>query len=568
MRFAYHSDGISRQRASAPTVSEQPPYVSIPVSPFRHPTPGPLVALIAVLSAGVTLGAQIPGRNVNMVAGTDVARTAIPFCSARTSRRLRRPRAIRCTWSAAATTTARSTCPGCPNDVRDRRRVAQRLQVVRRRPALVEHAAARLSAGHVAGGLASPLKGYQAAADPVVRAGTNGLIYYSGLVFDRGDRRQERHLPGALHRPQQQGKRRPDRRISAPAWSTTSTGAAVPRQAVDGRGHSARQRPRMCVVGGTPNGATVKRNGHRNAAPATVGATLSGRRADTCAGWRRLRGLHVDHRGRSDAARRRSSSSVRSTAARRGARRCASAAPPTRSTRARRSPSIPQNGDVFVAWRRFASRRGADRRRDHGGAAAGRRQARSTPPGMARGVCGATGRRRQALERDLRAPQEAGAADACVADVVEISTRAPADFSFRTNAYPTMAIDGTGRVYVAWSERGFAAAAARRRSTATRASSSPRPPTAATLHAAGRRRRLERRRSGHQLMPTLAFAGGKLMLVFYDLRETAAQLFEPLRQRPADSDQRQAPDHRHPRRRSARRAPRRRSRRRCACPTT
>ena len=36
-------------------------------------------------------------------------------------------------------------------------------------------------------GLASPLKAYQAGADAVVRAGTHGLIYYSGLVFDRGE---------------------------------------------------------------------------------------------------------------------------------------------------------------------------------------------------------------------------------------------------------------------------------------------------------------------------------------------------------------------------------------------
>src|SRR5213075_1090272 len=36
-------------------------------------------------------------------------------------------------------------------------------------------------------GLASPIKGYQAAADPVVRAGTNGLFYYAGLAFDRGE---------------------------------------------------------------------------------------------------------------------------------------------------------------------------------------------------------------------------------------------------------------------------------------------------------------------------------------------------------------------------------------------
>ena len=35
-------------------------------------------------------------------------------------------------------------------------------------------------------GLASPLHGFQAAADPTVRAGTNGLFYYSGIAFNRG----------------------------------------------------------------------------------------------------------------------------------------------------------------------------------------------------------------------------------------------------------------------------------------------------------------------------------------------------------------------------------------------
>jgi hypothetical protein len=35
-------------------------------------------------------------------------------------------------------------------------------------------------------GTASPLHGFQAAADPVVRAGTNGLFYYSGIAFNRG----------------------------------------------------------------------------------------------------------------------------------------------------------------------------------------------------------------------------------------------------------------------------------------------------------------------------------------------------------------------------------------------
>jgi len=34
-------------------------------------------------------------------------------------------------------------------------------------------------------GLASPLKGYTTASDPVVRSGTNGLFYYAGIAFDR-----------------------------------------------------------------------------------------------------------------------------------------------------------------------------------------------------------------------------------------------------------------------------------------------------------------------------------------------------------------------------------------------
>src|SRR5574338_1465512 len=38
-------------------------------------------------------------------------------------------------------------------------------------------------------GLASPLHGYGAAADPTLRAGTEGLFSLSGIVFDRGTNR-------------------------------------------------------------------------------------------------------------------------------------------------------------------------------------------------------------------------------------------------------------------------------------------------------------------------------------------------------------------------------------------
>jgi len=41
--------------------------------------------------------------------------------------------------------------------------------------------------GYPQGGGGSPLYGYNAAADPVVRAGTNGIFYYAGIVFKRED---------------------------------------------------------------------------------------------------------------------------------------------------------------------------------------------------------------------------------------------------------------------------------------------------------------------------------------------------------------------------------------------
>lgn len=39
---------------------------------------------------------------------------------------------------------------------------------------------------HSAVGMASPLKGFATAADPTVRAATNGLLLYSGIAFNRG----------------------------------------------------------------------------------------------------------------------------------------------------------------------------------------------------------------------------------------------------------------------------------------------------------------------------------------------------------------------------------------------
>ena len=91
--------------------------------------------------------------------------------------------------------------------------------------------------------------------------------------------------------------------------------------------------------------------------------------------------------------------------------------------------------------------------------------------------------------------------------------------AFRTNAYPTLTFDAAGRSYLAWSARkpvaGTVLGDARvviSTSTDGLAWSSPMPID-------------DEPEPGHQIMPALTFAEGKLQLVYYDLREDRSQLF-------------------------------------------
>lgn len=97
------------------------------------------------------------------------------------------------------------------------------------------------------------------------------------------------------------------------------------------------------------------------------------------------------------------------------------------------------------------------------------------------------------------------------------------DTSMRSSAFPTMVSDGT-RLYVAWSARGFATTRQdaitgdARIVMATSADGVNWTPPATVD---------EPNVPGHQLMPALAFGGGTLSLLYYDLREDYSQLFAP-----------------------------------------
>lgn len=98
-------------------------------------------------------------------------------------------------------------------------------------------------------------------------------------------------------------------------------------------------------------------------------------------------------------------------------------------------------------------------------------------------------------------------------------------FSFRSNAYPTMAVDGTGRVYIAWSERAVGLPLS---------GGDARIVMSTSRNGVNWRQRFtvdDFPARGHQYMPAMTFGGGKLNVIFYDLRDdTTIAGYTPLGQ--------------------------------------
>src|SRR5713101_351104 len=91
--------------------------------------------------------------------------------------------------------------------------------------------------------------------------------------------------------------------------------------------------------------------------------------------------------------------------------------------------------------------------------------------------------------------------------------------TFRTNAYPAIGVDGNGQVYLAWSQRGVGAGGDARILLATSADgvswSAPAPVDSAGMSTDDFGNVYSR---GHQFMPSIAIVGGEVMVTYYDLR--------------------------------------------------
>ncbi|HKB79752.1 MAG TPA: sialidase family protein, partial [Thermoanaerobaculia bacterium] len=290
------------------------------------------------------------------------------------------------------------------------------------------------------GGSTSPLHGYQAGADPVVRAGDHGMFYYAGIVLNRGDNplggvfvarfidndNSEVGDPIAYLDTQLIDKGTSGQFIDKP-WiavapqgnggQCTVAGQTFPAQTID---------LAYSVFVGNDNNIRTK--------------IMFTRSTDCGATWstpQKLSESYSINQGVSVAI-------------------------------------APNSGTVYVAWRRFHGSNDPD----------SIVLAKSTDGGASFG---------KATVVTNITPFEQGTGSA----------------SIRTNAYPAIAVDDAGRLYTAWSQRIVNGDGRILLISSSDGGSTWTAPQQVDAYA-GR---------GHQFMPSMRFAAGKLTLAWYDLRE-------------------------------------------------
>ena len=358
----------------------------------------------------------------------------------------------------------------------------------------------------------SPLRGYQAAADPVVRAGTNGLFYYAGLVFNRTDEKSAIFVARFIDNNNVENG-------DPIAYLSTGIVASSP-------GTRFLDKPWMAV--------DIPRSGATCAIAAPRGGTQRIPAGAVYVSWTAITGT---------------GSALRSQILLTRSLDCGVTwSAPTVLSRAQdqinQGSTIaidPRSGAVIVAWRRFSTPGTTDgdaltvaRSLDFGrkfempseAHRFPKRNGKMTLPPWVFEHRGKDKDRDDADEDD-RGKKTGQGGNLAFRPATPIDPLAAFDEPsgsdrFRTNGYPTMAIDDTGRVYIAWTERGFSTIPGR---------TSPVDGDAKIVMATSSNGAAWRApqavsdpsQPGHQFMPSLTFAGGKLLLIYYDLRDDVSQ---------------------------------------------
>ena len=354
-------------------------------------------------------------------------------------------------------------------------------------------------------GVASPLRGFSAAADPTVRAGSNGLAYLSGIAFNRGTNalgvvfvaryidNNNRENGDPTHKAGSITNVAPADSIRYVSTSIIDKGTAgqfidKPWLAVDVPRGSA-----TCQIPFTnPDGSS----GTQTVPAGPVFLAYSSFNGSTGTKIMFTRSLNCDLTWDQPIKLSESNAVNQGT--------IVAIDPSTQNS---------TQATIYVAWRRFAvsSAPGAlmVAKSTNGGQTFSKAVEAVTFPL----ACGSV-------------PTGAG----CPFDQAITS----AGGSIRTNTYPALAVDANGRVYLAWSRRQANGDA---RINMVVSSDGVNWPSMGTLIDNGQVAddngtpfsNLANPSRGHQLMPTLTFNAGKLTVVYYDLRlDHTLGIFTPL----------------------------------------
>jgi hypothetical protein len=369
-----------------------------------------------------------------------------------------------------------------------------------------------------ADGIGSPLRGLQAGADPAVRAGTNGLFYYSGIAFNRGTNAPSSVFVARFIDNDNRENGDATRQQSAITNVVPADSIRFLGQTVVGQGSSSVFLDKPWLAVDVPRGtATCTINftnpdGSLGTETVPAGMVFMSYSAfDVPAPSTSDDGGH--HGSDQDDDDRRTGSKIlfaRSTDCGKTFGLPVKLASDTVTNQGSVIAVDPSSASLavarlYVVWRRFAD---------------------ATHPGGMVIAKSIDGGQTFSVPRDvvsfpatcLATPTGTG----CPIDQ-GLSAATPFGGSFRSNTYPTVAVDDNGRVYVAWSQRQANGDARIVMSVSGDGLTWPAAGTPVDLgqvpdDLGNAFPNLSNPSRGHQLMPSLSFNAGKLMLAYYDLR--------------------------------------------------
>ncbi len=289
---------------------------------------------------------------------------------------------------------------------------------------------------------AEELRSYDAGADPVIRAGTHGLFYYSGIAFQRDEKGKSLTFVARYIDNNNAESGDPFQYLGTTVVQRTDVGLVdkpwiatdIPRE---GAGTCSLPGKQSIPAGNVYMAYTMFADRSEG-----YGYMQFMRSTDCGATWSNA--INISDYARNQGA---------------------------------NVAVDPKTGTIYVVWRRFKD-----------------------PNGLTDALL-------------LVTSTDFGATFSAPAEIAQINPfdQATSSYSFRTNSYPTAALDETGRYYVAWSQRGMGPGDDARILLMTTNDGGQTWTAPAAVD-----NPLQR---GHQFMPTMTYGAGKLMVVYYDMRD-------------------------------------------------